>query len=263
VKALGGSIVETDAIDNPQQQVNQLKDMLTEGVTALIADPLVPQALSADFKLAQAKGIPVIEVLADPASSSPLTPGVTSDIDNASDYSVYVTMKQLAASLPKGASFGIIGFALPVPSLIYAAQRQKYWGEHFGMKFVGQVNATDATGQAEATAATTLFTQQPGVRAVVTFNDATAQSTVTAAKVAHKTNVAIVTPNGGEPESVPLLQNGSEKLIYRAPWEQEGVQSVIAAYDAQTKQGLPLPQLLQLPGVVVSKSNLAGVPFVK
>jgi ribose transport system substrate-binding protein len=262
VKALGGSLVELDAIDNPQQQVNQMKEMLDEGVTALIADPLVPQALSADFKQAQSKGIPVITVLADPQSSPTLTPGVTTDIDNASDYSVYVTMKQLAASLPKGASFGIVGFAAPVPSLIYAAQRQEYWGKHFGMKFVGQVNATVATGQAEATAATTFFTQHPSVRALITFNDATAQAAVTSAKVAHVKNVAIVTPNGGEPESVPLLKNGSEKMVYRAPWEQEGAQAVIAAYDAQTKQHLPLPKILQLPGVVATKSNLSSIPFV-
>jgi len=262
-RALGGSMIHMDAEDNPQKQITQLQDALTQGVNALIVDPLAAQALSAAFKKAQSQGIPIITLLANPDPTTPLTPGVTTNVDAAIDYSAYVTMKQLAATLPKGASFATLGFAAPVASLTYENERVKYWGQQLGLKFVGQVNAADATSQAGATAASQILTKYPDVNAIVTHNDLTAASAVTAARVAHKTDVAIATPNGGEPESVPLIKSGGETVVYRAPWEQEGQQAVRAAYDALTKQNLPLPKLLSLPGTVVTKSNIDSVPFIK
>jgi ABC-type sugar transport system substrate-binding protein len=261
IKALGGTTVMLNANDNPNTQVQQLKQLLADGVNAIIAQPLIPEGVAQGFKQAAAQHIPVIVINQQTSAGVPHLPNTVTDVDQAMDYSTYETMKTITAKIRKGSSFAIMSLGIPVPVLGYQTQRDQYWGQKFGLKFVGTVPAAAATPEAYSAAAKALLTKYPTVKAIATLNDQAAVATASAAQTLGKSNIQIFTANGGDPVSVPDLKSGRVGVVYRVPWEQQGIQAAIAAYDAVTKQNQPLPPLINIPGTVVTKANVSKVPF--
>jgi ABC-type sugar transport system substrate-binding protein len=260
-KKLGGSETLLVSNNDVQLQVDQFNQFLTTPVSAIVGYPSVPGGLSAGVTAAKAKKIPVVFIGTVTNSATPLPAGSPTDVDQGIDYSTYVTMKALAGKLAKGSTFGIVGFGLPVPALQYQQQRQKYWGAKFGLKFVGENDATAGTPAAYSTAASQLLTQHPTVGVVVTLNDDAAVAAATAARVAGLSKVKVATSNGGDPELIPLIKSGEALADYVVPWKVIGEQATIAAYDKLTKQNQPLPPFIQIPGSVVTKANVNKVAF--
>jgi ribose transport system substrate-binding protein len=247
---LGGSFIGLDAASNPQTQASQLQQLISQHVSAIIADPVVSAALRPGIGQARKAGIPVVIIGDPPDEAQAPLPGAVTSISQGFDYSVYRAMQALAAGHP-GASFATMGFALPVDQLVFMLDRMKYWGERFGLKFLGQVNTTSDNPTGFGPAASAILTRYPSVQIIVTFNDESAVAAATVVATSGK-KVLVATPNAAEPATGQALEAHRLALVYRVPWEEQGVQSVIAAYDTVTHQHLPLPEFINAPGYIVT-----------
>jgi ABC-type sugar transport system substrate-binding protein len=261
VKKLGGSFIALDAASDPQKQASQLSQLLSQGVNVVIGDPVVATALAPGIAQAKQAGIPFVAIGSPADETKSPVPGAVTSISQGFDYSAYATMKALAAEHP-GASFAAMGFAPPVDQLIFLMTRLKYWGEQFGLKFLGELDASSDNPTGFGPAATTILTKYPSTQLVVTYNDGSAVAMATAAAISGK-KVAVSCPNASLSITRDSLAAGRLDLVHRTPWEQEGVQSAIAAYDTVTKQALPLPTFINVNGYNVTPKNVSNATWIR
>ena len=261
VERLGGTFIGLDASSDPQKQASQMSQVIAQKVDAIIVDPTVASALGPGIKAANAAGIPVIAIGTPPDQSKPPTPGVETSISQGFDYPAYRTMKELAREHP-GATFATMGLSIPVDQLIYMLQRIQYWGEHFGLKFEGKVDTPSDNPLGFGPATTTILGKYPDVDYIVTFNDQSAVAAATTVATSGK-HAKIVTPNAAMSITRDAMRAGRLDLVYRVPWTEQGVQSVWAAYDALTKQGVPLPTFITVPGYMVTQHDVNAASWLQ
>ena len=260
VEKLGGSFIALDAASNPQTQASQLQQLIAQHVNVIVGDPVVAAALGPGIAQARQAGIPFVAIGDPPDETTAPMPGAVTAVSQGFDYTVYRTMKALAAEHP-GASFATMGFALPVDQLVFMLNRMKYWGEQFGLKFLGQLDTSSDNPVGFGPAASAILAKYPSVQIIVTFNDESAIATATTVATSGK-KVFVATPNAAEPATGQALAAHRLGLVYRTPWEQIGVQSVIAAYDTVTGQNLPLPKFIDVPGYTVTPQTAAEAQWV-
>ena len=253
VARLGGSFIALDASSDPQKQASQMNQVIAQQVDVIIVDPTVATALGPGITRAEAAGIPVIAIGTPPDQSKPQNLGFETSISQGFDYSVYRTMKALADEHP-GATFATMGLSIPVDQLIFMLDRIQYWGEEFGLKFEGKVDTPNDNPLGFGPATTTILGKYPDVDFIVTFNDESAVAAATTVATSGK-DAKIVTPNAAQPIARDAMKAGRLEVVYRVPWEQQGVQSVWAAYDTLTKQNLPLPEFITVPGYTVTATS--------
>jgi len=261
VKKLGGSFIALDAGSDPQKQASQLSQLISQHVNVIIGDPVVATALGPGIAQAKSAGIPFIAIGAPADETKSPIPGAAVSVSQGFDYSAYATMKALAAEHP-GATFATMGFAPPVDQLIFMMSRVQYWGEHFGLKFAGQVDAASDDPSGWGPAATTILTKYPSAQLIVTYNDGSAVASATTAAISSK-KVAIACPNASLPIARDALLAGRLDLIHRTPWEQEGVQAAIAAYDTVTHQDQPLPTFINVNGYIVTPATANKATWIQ
>jgi ABC-type sugar transport system substrate-binding protein len=260
VKRLGGSFVGLDASSDPQKQASQLSQLISQHVNVIVGDPVVATALGPGIAQARKAGIPFVAIGTPADESRSPIPGAVTSISQGFDYTAYRTMKALAAEHP-GATFATMGFALPVDQLVFMVNRMQYWGEHFGLKFLGRVDTTSDNPMGFGPAASAIVSKYPNVQIIVTFNDQSAVAAATTVASSGK-RVAVATPNAAESATAAALKGGKLDVVYRTPWEQLGVQSVIAAYDTLTGQNLPLPKFISVPGSIVTPTTTEHAEWV-
>ena len=261
VNKLGGSVIALDAASDPQKQASQLSQLIGQHVNVIIGDPVVATALAPGIAEARKAGIPFVAIGTPADETKSPIPGAVTSISQGFDYSDYATMKALAAEHP-GATFATMGLSIPVDQLIFILSRVKYWGEHFGLKFLGEVDTTGDTETGFAPAASTILTRYPSVQLIVTYNDPSAVATATTAATSGK-KVAVACPNAALSISREVLLAGRLDLVHRTPWEQEGVQSAIAAYDVVTRQSLPMPTFINVPGYLVTPATASKAEWIQ
>ncbi len=251
---LGVKLIVKDAQLNPQTQVSQFNQMLAQGVDAIVVYPVVPESLAPSLVKAKAAGIPVIATNARPNVAKPLPKGYTSDVEQMVDFEAYSMAKAMSEAKP-GAKFGIVGLGLPVQSLKYLAAQQRYWGEQFGLTFVGQVDAKQDTPAAYAPAVSELLAKAPEIEQIFTYNDAVALTASTVARSSGKPDLQIAAGSGTEKAALEAIKAGRMTMSYQRPWVQTGAQMIIGAYNAATDQHLPLPETVGLRGKVITQEN--------
>lgn len=261
VKKLGGSFIALDAASDPQKQASQLTQLISQHVNVIIGDPVVAKALGPGIAQAKKAGIPFVAIGTPADETKSPTPGAVTSISQGFDYSAYATMKALAKEHP-GATFSTMGFAPPVDQLIFLTDREKYWGEHFGLKFAGQVDAASDDPSGWGPATSTILTKYPSTQLIVTYNDGSAVAVATTAANSGK-KVAVACPNAALSISRDALIAGRLDLIHRTPWEQEGVQSAIAAYDTLTHQNQPLPTFINVNGYIVTPADAKKATWIQ
>jgi ribose transport system substrate-binding protein len=261
VKKLGGSFIGLDASSDPQKQASQLNQLIAQHVNVIIGDPVVAAALTPGIDAARKAGIPFVAIGVPPDETQTPLPGAVMSISQGFDYSVYRTMKALAAEHP-GASFATMGFSVPVDQLIFMLKRMRYWGEHFGLRFLGEVDTTSDNPTGFGPAASTILTKYPAVNLIVTFNDQSAVAAATTVATSGK-HVYVATCNSAQSIARDALKAARLDLVYRTPWEEQGVQSAIAAYDTLTHQNLPLPKFVNVPGYIVTPATASKAQWVQ
>jgi len=203
---LGGRVISYDATFNQDKQVSQFSDLLAQRPDVIVAYPLLPSALAAQVRAANAAGIPVVTNDTPPDASQPLEPGYATNVHQGLDIARYRIAEALARADP-GGTYALLGVSLPVPSLKYAMERSHYWGDRFGSRFVGEIDSTDDTPNAAQQAMTALLAKYPDVRAVIAYNDTAAEAASAVARSSGKTDVKII-GDGGDATAVNLIKNG-------------------------------------------------------
>ncbi|MBS1888533.1 MAG: sugar ABC transporter substrate-binding protein [Actinobacteria bacterium] len=259
---LGVKLIVKDAQLNPQTQVSQFNQLLAQGVEGIVVYPVVAGSLGPSLEQAKAAGIPVVSTNARPDVTKPLPPGYTADVEQTLDVEAYEMARVMSESKP-GAKFGIIGLGLPVEALKYLAARQQYWGEHFGLKYVGTVDAKQDTPTAYGPAASELLAKAPEIEQIFTYNDAVALTASTVARSSGKSEIEIAGGSGTEEAAMKAIQAGQITMSYQMPWAETGAEMIKGAYDYATKQHVPLPETVGLRGTVITKENAGEVEPTK
>ena len=261
VTKLGGSFIALDAGSDPQKQASQLSQLISQHVNVIIGDPVVATALGPGIAQAKSAGIPFVAIGAPADETESPIPGAAVSISQGFDYSAYATMKALAAEHP-GATFATMGFAPPVDQLIFLMTRVEYWGEHFGLKFAGEVDAASDDPSGWGPAASTIMTKYPSAQLIVSYNDGSAVAIATTAATSNK-KVSVACPNASLALARDALLAGRLDLVHRTPWEQEGVQAAIAAYDTVTRQDQPLPTFINVNGYIVTPATANKATWIQ
>ncbi|MBY4383776.1 sugar ABC transporter substrate-binding protein [Rhodococcus fascians] len=253
VTSLGGSFVPKDAQLDPQKQVSQMNELLAAGVDAIICSPVFAEALSPSIAQAKEKGIPFVTVIGS-AGPEDTVAGAVASISQGFDYSAYRTVKAVADETP-GASFATMGLGLPVKVLSYLVEREQFWAEEMGLKYLGNVDSTDDTPSGYSTAASTILTKYPNVDVIAAYNDqsSVALSTTVATQ---GSDAMVINPSAGQSITGDAIEAGRVDIAYRTPFEAIGKQSAIAAYKAVTEQGVPIEPYIVVPSYIVSADNL-------
>ena len=260
VEKLGGSFIALDAASNPQTQASQLSELISLHVNVIIADPVVAVALGPGIAEARKAGIAFVAIGAPANEAQPPIPGVVTSVSQGFDYSAYATMKALAAQHP-GATFATMGFAPPVDQLIFMMARLKYWGEHLGLKFAGEVDTLTDDPSGYSVAASAILTKYPSATLVLTYNDGSAVAMATQVAASGK-KVSVATPNAALSITQDALEAGRLDLVHLTPWAQEGTQSAIAAYDTVTGQDQPLPKFINVTGDIVTPQTASKAAWI-
>jgi ribose transport system substrate-binding protein len=257
-KELGVDLIVKDAQLNPQTQVSQFNDLLTQKVDAIVVYPVVPESLGPALAQAKQAGIPVISTNARPDVSKPLPAGYSVDLEAPIDREAYA-MAEYGAKVQPGGTFGIIGNAAPIAALKYMAEREKYWGERFGLTFVGQVDAKQDTAAGYGPAVSELIAKAPDVDQIWTYNDLVALTAATVTRSSGKPDVKIIANSGTGKPVLEAIKAGTIAMSYQLPWAEQGSSLIDAAYNSATGQQQPLPETISLLGTTVTKDNVDSI----
>lgn len=255
-KRLGCDLITLDDQLTPTTQVNNFNQLLAQSVDAIVVYPIVPEALGPSIKEASAKEIPVVANSTPPAADEPLPEGYATRVLQGFDTAAYVRAQYIAENHP-GAKFAVIGLAQPVASLQYLAKRSIYWGEQFGLEYLGQVDAQDDNPGSASTAMSAVLGKYPDVEAVFAYNDNTAVAASTVAK-SSQADVAICGSNG-QSDAFKAIEDGKMACTALGDFVGMGEQMVRGAYDLITEQGGELPESVLAKQTLVDASNVESL----
>ncbi len=237
VENKGGTLVSLDAQAQPDTQVTQMQQLVDRGVDAIVVWPLDAQALNPVIQSATDKDIPVIGVEVNSEVGGDIG-AFTSQITVGSDEIGFTAAREMAHVHPD-ADVAVAGFVVEVPSVSAQTQAMKDWAIEFGLNVVAEVdNQTDdvAGGMSAASGA---FAQQPGIEAVLAYNDPTAIGATLAAREAGKT-VTAVGINGGS-DALEAIEQGRLHATLQFPIDVWAEQLALAAYGAALDPEAELP----------------------
>jgi ABC-type sugar transport system substrate-binding protein len=251
---LGGTVVgPLDAQLNPNTQASQLDQLITQGVDAIILNPVDPTALAPGIAKAQADGIKIVTQDSPPTAGEALQDGVSADFLEGRDTAV-AGLAAAAAEADPGGTFATIGLGIPIPILQYSVKRQAYWAERLGMTNAGDVDIKEDTSGAAAEALNTIVAQNPDISTVFCYNDQCGQAVAQAAKANGK-DIKVWGQNG-EPAAFESIKADRLYGTWNANFYEVGRQMSIGVYDLLTDQNLPLAKQYAVGGEVVTAENV-------
>lgn len=257
VEELGGELFIKDANLNPQNQVSQFNELISQGVDAIVVFPVDPAALAPALEAAAEAGIPVIAQNATVVASDPLPEGYATTINEALDTAAFAIAENAAHQKP-GGSVVVMGTALPIPTVQYQVKQLNEWSERFGLDVLGQVDNQQDNPGGYSQAATTMAAKFPNTDFVFAYNDPYALTTAQVLASSNLTDIKVSMPIGGAAEGFDAIRAGKINASYAIPWRGIGVQSIYAAYRAVA--GEKLPQVVVPEGILVTADNVDDVP---
>jgi ribose transport system substrate-binding protein len=262
VESMGGKFIGYDAATDAQKQVSQMDQLISQKVDAIIAYSVTDATLTQGIQSAAKAGIPVIQVEVPTNPATPLNAGAISLVTIAHDVGCYETMKYISEQTP-GAKLAFMNYGLPNEAIVYIMGQAHYWAQQFNLTILpDDVSAINPSPAAASDAAQSILAKHPDANYIVAFNDVSANATAKVLSAAGNTSIKVMTPNGGDAITVPLIQDGSVTCVWSGPYVKLGQQVAIAAYDAITKQGT-LPERVMVLGQLATKDNVDSVTFVK
>jgi ABC-type sugar transport system substrate-binding protein len=250
----GCTLIVKDGGLSPQRQVTGMQQLLAQGATAIVVDPLVAQSLAAPIRQANAQRVPIIMQDSPAGTDQPNVPGTVSNFDAGRDPAAYAAVKAIADARP-GAKVGFIYPSFPAANLQYQVERFKFWAQKLGLKSVGQEGTPDNSNGPTSKAASALIQKHPDVEAIMAFNDPAAEATAAAARSLNRPDI-LVTGVNGESGVTGLIQARSVLMTWAFDNFANGEQLATAAIDAAL--GMTLPPKVTAVGAVIDKHNVAG-----
>lgn len=253
-KKWGGNVITYDASCNPTTQVNQFDQALARpGVDAIILQPVDYRGLRPQLERAKAKGIPVIGTGIPERAGGKLNPLVVTNMVQPFDQAAWYAAAIMSRA-NRGGTFAVLGFAIPIPQLIYYTGKMAAYGQQLGMKYVGRVDAAGDSAGAYATAASAILAKYPNVKGIIAFNDNAAYATLAVARTSNKK--IVVTGLNAEPNALKLIKSGQMAGSVTQDYTRIAQQLLYATYNVVTKQNLPLPKQAVGYSAPITKANV-------
>jgi ribose transport system substrate-binding protein len=250
----GCTVLSKDGQLSPQVQVTGMQSLLSDGVAAIIVNPLVAQALAAPIKEANQKHIPVIIEDSPASPTGTNVTGTVTDYLQSRDVTAYAAAKAIADAKP-GAQVGLLYPAFPAGNLQYQVQRFQYWAEKLGLHVVGRGDSSADTPSADSQATSSLLQKHRNIQAIMTYNDTAAESAAAAARSLGMNNV-LVTGIDGESGVTGLISQGHVLMTWAYNNIHNGEEEGMAAIDAA--DGVKIPAKVTAPGAIIDKSNVSS-----
>ncbi|OJX64540.1 MAG: hypothetical protein BGO95_08720 [Micrococcales bacterium 73-13] len=258
---LGGRFIVKNANNSVNTQVDQCNELLAQGVDAMAVYAVDPSALGPCLADAAEAGIPIIGQDTPPIVGTDLFEHFLSNVSQGPDRSAHSIATLAAQAAPAGAKFATLGLGIPIPLLKYYIERLQYWGEQYGMEYVGNVDAATDVSQDMATATNDILTRWPDVQVIMTFNGPSAAAASTTARASGVDGI-LVFGNGGDKTELDMVKSGQMAGTNRLDTEAIGTQMINGLYNVLTDQNLPLaPQLAVIPLPVTSANVDSVKPF--
>lgn len=249
---VGADLILEDGEGDPDTQVSQFEQLLARQTDAILVFPLDANALRPLLKRAEGSGVPVIgaEVNLEDASRQP---GYLAQVWQRRDELMYLQAKQMAEELGPGAKVGVIGSAIPVPSLKYAAERAEYWAEKFGLEVVARSDNTTDDISGGSTAMTEVLSKAPDVEGVLAYNEDSAVGAAATARSSGKSDIVLMGINGGS-IGFDAVEDGRIDATVQIRTPSLGERMVYAACDAIEGKKIPPTILADEPRVVTAET---------
>ena len=251
---LGCKLIALDDQLNLTTQVNNFNQLLAQNVEGIVVFPLVPKALGPSVAEASSRGIPVMSNSTPPAVTEALPKGFAARILQGFDEIAFLRARYVAEQHP-GAKFATMGLAQPVASLVYFTERAKYWGEKFGLEYLGDIDAQEDNPGSASNAASALFSKYPEVEALFAYNDNSAVAAGSVAKASGK-EVAIC-GNNGQSAAVNAIENGTMACTGYTNFEPMGEQLVRGLY--RLVKGEDIPETAKAEVSLITKENASEI----
>jgi ribose transport system substrate-binding protein len=249
-KAKGVTVIVADAHGDSAQQVNQVQDMLSRKISALIYVPAGATAAAVPVRLAKAAGVPVVTLDRNP----PKAPGDTFIASDSvagartlGDYLVKVTGGTAKIAILQG-QLGT------TPEVSRATGLKQAFADHPGMVVVAQQPANWLQDQG-FTIAQDMLQKHPDITVFVGRSDAPAMGAAQAIKVAHVHHKIWVVGFDGLPVALKAVLDGSLDATMTQQSGHMGRLAVDSALDLIAGQKLPPQQLLAV--TLTTKANAA------
>jgi ribose transport system substrate-binding protein len=255
-KRLGGTYTELDAKGDVNTQVGQFEQLIAQKVDGIAAFPLDPRSVAPAVKKAKAAGIKIVTIDYDFKKNANLG-GMDTQVLQRRDEAAYLGARQMAKLAGKGATVGLIDFAIKVPSIVETIERGTYWAKKFGLTVKGKAsNPSDDIAGGEK-AMTQLLGKVPDLKGVIAYNDPSAIGAASAARSQGKRGLFFGGQNGGS-DALEAIKAGRESYTMKLDAPSMGVDFADALYDL--KQGTKVPKSVKAGAPeLVTKANVDSV----
>lgn len=237
-EAAGGEFVTYDAMADPSQQVSQIQQLVNDGVDAITMWPLDATALAPALKVAKEAGIPVVSMEVTP-DGSPEIGDVAGQVVYGRDMQAYVGARLMSQLFP-GAQVATAKFAVPVPSMVFYAERAAAYAAEDGLEVVGTFDNPNDTVAGGESMMGPILSKYPDIKGLLAYNDPTAIGATAAAKAA-MTELTAFGVNG-EDAGIEAVKSGKLSLTIQPPVDLWGRELVGGAYLA--KAGVEIPKTI-------------------
>ncbi|CAA7600849.1 Periplasmic binding protein domain [Acididesulfobacillus acetoxydans] len=206
VVAKGGQVITTDAENDIQKQNNDVQDLITKGVNALIIDPVNPQGIAPALAAAQKAKIPVIAV--DRPAEGPIVTFVGRDNEKMGELAGQEAVKLLGGQgHAKGLVIEIQGAAGDKVMMARRDGFDKIVGAESGVKIIHSPYCDYIRSKAVA-AMQDLIQKYPNVSLVYAHNDDMALGALQVLKQYHLDKKVKIVSIDGLTEDIKAIMDG-------------------------------------------------------
>lgn len=249
---LGVKVITVDAKGDGPTQVNQVQDLLTQKIDALIYIPAGAAAATVPTKLAQAAGIPVVNIDRNAAGAPGNTFLASNSVSSAKAVCEYI-IKQAGG---KGSMVIIHGQKGTTPEVDRTKGCMEVVNSNPGVKIVAE-QYSNIWGQDEGfQIMQNMLQAHPDVNIVFAEADALALGAAQAIKVANPSQKIWVAGFDGDTAALEALKNGVFDVTATQQTQLMGRTAVQDAMKLVAGEKLPPEQLLD--ATLTTKDNVAG-----
>lgn len=203
VESNGDELITTDPQLDPELQINQVEDLIAQGIDAIFLNPVDWEGIRPALEMLNEAGIPIINFDAEVKDLDLVTTYVGSDNYNAG----YVCGEDLVKRLPEGGKIAIID-SPTMKSIRDRVDGFKDAIEGHGFEIVEQQDAKH-TLELSMQVTEDILTAHPDIVAIFAGNDPMALGALAAAKTLNNQDVIIYGVDGS-PEVKAEIAEGSQ-----------------------------------------------------
>ncbi|WP_052382396.1 sugar ABC transporter substrate-binding protein [Paraburkholderia kururiensis] len=252
-KEKGVNVITVDAKGDAATQVNQIQDLLTRKIDALIYIPAGATAAGVPVRAAKAAGVPVIAVDRNP----PDAPGntfIATDSEAAAEQLGEWIVKQTKGTATLAELQGQLG---TTPELAREKGFSKAIAKAPGIKVVARQPAEWAQDKGFAVAQD-MLQRNPGINVIFGHADAMALGAAQAVKVSNVGHKVLIAGFDGDLAGLKAVRDGVIDVTMTQQTQRMGRMAVDSALELIAKKSVPAQQLL--PATLTTKENVG--PFI-